>query len=54
MKNIPKNLPSGLIKKAFTHLQNAEQSLSLGLFSSEDFEKVEKIDRKFEAIKKNN
>lgn len=54
MKNIPKNIPSGLIKKAWNHLQNAEQSLSLGLFSSEDFEKVEQIERKFKSIKRNN
>lgn len=54
MNNLPKNIPIGLIKKAFKHLQNAEQSLSLGLFSSEDFEKVEKVERKFEVIKRNN
>lgn len=54
MKNLPKNIPSGLIKKAWESLEKAEQSLSLGLFATKDYEMIEKIENKFESIKRNN
>lgn len=53
MKNIPKNLPSGLFKKAFKHLDKTRNSILFVLFSNEDWENIEQIERKFEAIKKN-
>lgn len=54
MKSIPKNIPIGLFKKAFKHLEKAEQSLSYALFSTEDWNNIEQINRKYKSIKQNN
>lgn len=53
MKNLSKNIPSGLFKKAYNHLDKAKNSILFVLFSNEDWENIELIERKFEAIKNN-
>lgn len=54
MKKIPKNIPFGLIKKAWKSLEKAEQSLSFALYAQTDFENIEKVENKFNAIKRSN
>lgn len=54
MKNLPKNIPSGLIKKAWKSLEKAEQNLSYALFSIKDYENIEQVENKYKSIKRSN
>lgn len=52
--NLPKNLPAGLFKEAAKNLKNAEQNILTGHFSNDDYENIEKVEDKFESIKRGN